>query len=401
MSRSSRSKVSSTDARNTDARHTDARNTDGTPTAHRRPAHRRPGTPANRPTAVHSSFVWEGPGFVDHHVHLLAVAAGMRPPWGTTRDPEAIARWHSDVFARGSSPVDEPPTPIGATDLEASLHAGLQSAASLGLVEVTEAGLSDLAVLEALHRLRERGPLPVRVRILIAAGRAEGGMPSRTGDPWLDVTGVKFYADGWLVPRTCALRQPFDDRPGHAGLLFQDAETLARRAAPFADHGWTIATHAIGDRAVEAALDAYEAIWGSDCRAAAPRIEHAQVLAPDLVARMGDLGVVVCIQPGFAHSDAPSARVALGERASHAYAWDRLLAAGVRLVVGSDHPIEDLSPLEGLGRLVTQAPIGTAMEREQALAIATDASAGTTVLSDDPLVASLETLVVLAARPAG
>ena len=90
--------------------------------------------------------------------------------------------------------------------------------------------------------------------------------------------GVKFYADGWLGPRTCALRPAFADEPGDDGLLFLDADTLARRADPFAERGWTIATHAIGDRAIEAVLDAYEQHLRRRLRRRRARIEHAQVL---------------------------------------------------------------------------------------------------------------------------
>ena len=122
--------------------------------------------------------------------------------------------------------------------------------------------------------------------------------------------------------------------------------TRWRAADPFAEAGWTIATHAIGDRAIEAVLDAYEKVYGSDCPAAAPRIEHAQVLRADLVRRMSELGVVVCIQPGFAVSGAADARSALGrDRVEEAYRWDALLDGGVRVVAGSDFPIEPMEPL--------------------------------------------------------
>src|SRR5258708_3149631 len=72
----------------------------------------------------------------------------------------------------------------------------------------------------------------------------------------------------------------FDDEDS-AGILFQDSSTLARRIEPFAATGWRIATHAIGDRAVEAVLDAYDMAWGADrhaISAAMPRIEHGSVL---------------------------------------------------------------------------------------------------------------------------
>jgi len=351
---------------------------------------------------------WEGPGFVDHHTHLLRVAAGVRPCYDLAQSG-SIADWHREVAARGSTPMDEPPEPIQTDDLPASLEAGLSQAAQLGLVQLTEAGMREWAYFDALRDLRERGPLPVRVRILVASGAADIEVMRHTGDPWLEIEGVKFYADGWVGPRTCALCYPFDDRAGDSGILFMDGPTLARRAEPYALRGWRLATHAIGDKAIEAALDAYELIYGTGCRDAAPRIEHAQVLRPDLAERMAEMGVVACIQPSFAVSDAPAAWEALGDRMATAYRWSLLLDAGVRVIAGSDYPIEDLAPLAGLERLVTgQDSSGTKVapiiDVVDALAMMTDPWAGVTVLSDDPHAVDpgdLHALEVVETRPAG
>ena len=249
-------------------------------------------------------------------------------------------------------------------------------------MEVWEAGVRHPAYLEALLALREQGPLPLRVRLLVAAGVAERAMPPRTGDPWLDVAGVKFYADGWLGPRTCAVSSGFHDEPANDGLLFEPADHLARRIAPFADAGWLIATHAIGDRAIEAVLDAYERVFGAGCRAAAPRIEHAQLLRPDLIARMGAMGVVACIQPGFAVDDKENAHAALEGDWPMAYRWSALLDARVPVVTGSDYPIDGLEPLRGLAKLLSN-PFDR-LSRDIALPLMTRADAGSVTLSADP-----------------
>jgi predicted amidohydrolase YtcJ len=284
-----------------------------------------------------------------------------------------------------------PPPPQ--EDLAASLYKGLHRANALGLVQITEAGMTDWAYLDALRVLRDRGDLPVRVRILVASGLADAKRMAREGDERLEVEGVKFYADGWLGPRTCAVCEQFSDTDD-TGVLFLDPLTLARRAEPFALRGWTIATHAIGDRAIEAVLDAYDHIYGDDCAAAAPRIEHAQVLAPRLIERMAHMGVVACIQPGFAWQDRDTARRGLGStRMETAYNWPLLLEAGVRVITGSDYPIDDLDPVAGLRKLADE------MELDQALGLMTDASTGTTVLSHDPR-EDLADLQVLETRPA-
>ena len=142
-------------------------------------------------------------------------------------------------------------------------------------------------------------------------------------------------------------------------------------------------------------LDAYENIWGDETAAAAPRIEHAQVLAPHLIERMAHLGVVACIQPGFAHSDAATARKGLGpERMKHAYKWEQLLEGGVQVITGSDYPIEELSPLRGLEKLADQLDLDTALGLDDRR------RRGTTVLSADPHEAPFADIEVLETIPA-
>jgi predicted amidohydrolase YtcJ len=324
------------------------------------------------------------------------VAAGDLPSYGDPGDPAKVAAFHRSVSVRGITPMDVEMPLAPQEDLPGALFKGLREANHLGLVQVTEAGMTDWAYFDALRVLRDRGDLPVRMRVFVASGLADPKRLEREGDARLEIEGVKFYADGWLGPRTCALCRPFADAADdNDGILFLDALTLSRRAEPFALRGWTIATHAIGDRAIEEVLDAYENIYGDECTAAAPRIEHAQVLAPHLVERMAHLGVVACIQPAFAHSDADTARKGLGPaRMAHAYKWEELLEGGVRVITGSDYPIEELSPLRGLEKLADQLGL------ETALRLMTDAEAGTTVLSADPAEAPFADIEILETLPA-
>jgi len=342
-------------------------------------------------------------GFVDHHTHLLKEAAGTPFPWqGTT-----VRAFHEQVRREGTTPMDVPESPAGEPLEEGkeSLYRGLGRAAAAGLVEVTEMGMRHWWYLDALASLGD-GPLPARVRIYLASGLAERSAPAeldaRRADcgPWVRLEGVKFYADGWLVPRTCAMCRNFDDQDS-AGILFQDSSTLARRIEPFAATGWRIATHAIGDRAVEAVLDAYDMAWGADRQAisaAMPRIEHGSVLPEQLASRVAAMGVAVCIQPSFPVTDAAEVPVALGAgRVAAAYPWARLADKGMRLLAGSDFPIEVIEPLIGLARLVNGrsertgfADAGTAPAQSRlpvrlAVELCTDQAAGQTFLSADPV----------------
>src|SRR5215208_8182665 len=119
---------------------------------------------------------WEGPGFVDHHTHLLRVGAGVLRTYceDGVNDPDAVAAWHRQVSERWSTPMDEPVKPL-------ELHAGtiggiersLVEARGLGLVQISEMGMDDWGYLEALLQLRAKEPLPVRVRIYVASGIAD------------------------------------------------------------------------------------------------------------------------------------------------------------------------------------------------------------------------------------
>jgi len=364
-------------------------------------------------------------GFVDHHTHLLRTAAGQPSPWaGST-----VRRFHEQVGRDGSTPMDvgEPTIAASPAELAERLRAGLAMAASVGLVEVTEMGMRDWRYLDALADLARSGPLPVRVRIYLASGLAEqeslDELEARRAEsgPWVRLDGIKFYAEGWLVPRTCAVCRPFADT-GEGGLLFTDAPTLARRIEPFAARGWRIATHAIGDLGVQTVLDAYELAWARDGRAIAaarPRIEHGSLLSDDLIARIAELGVWTCIQPSFAVTDASHVPTALGEdRITVAYPWARLAAAGANLLVGTDYPIEVLEPLVGLARLVNgrsdrpgfgtndTAPEQTRLPLYLAVRLSSDETAGQTTLSADPAVAvlgdpgALDQIAVLGTAPA-
>jgi predicted amidohydrolase YtcJ len=361
------------------------------------------------------------PGLSDHHAHLLRTAAGAGFP-ATTADVRAF---HLRVASAGSTPMDVLDPPLARPDLAERLVAGLARAASVGLVEITEMGMRSWDYLDALTEAQAAGPLPVRVRIYLASGLADESslaeLEARRADcgRWVRLDGIKFYADGWLGPRTCALCTDFADT-SERGLLFTDAARLARRIRPLAERGWRIATHAIGDRAALTVLDACDLVWDGDqaaMAAAAPRIEHASLLSAELIARMASGGVVAGIQPSFAVTDAGILGPALGQEraATMAYPWAALAAAGVPMLAGTDYPIEVLDPLVGLARLAcgrsrratfstaAAAPAQALLPAGVAFAAMSDPAAGQTLLTADPRSATpaeVDLIEVLGTRPA-
>jgi predicted amidohydrolase YtcJ len=120
--------------------------------------------------------------------------------------------------------------------------------------------------------------------------------------------------------------------------------------------GWQLNVHAIGDAGNRLVLDTFETLLTKEQRhALRPRIEHAQVIALDDIKRFARLEVIASIQPTHATSDMNMAEDRLGpQRIQGAYAWRKLINAGVRLAGGSDFPVELPNPFYGLYAAVTR-----------------------------------------------
>jgi hypothetical protein len=225
---------------------------------------------------------------------------------------------------------------------------------------VHDAGIDSLEI-EGYRELAANRRLPIRVFAMLSAAAAlrPGMMPERkvtAGDGMFRVFAVKAYADGALGSRGAALLEPYADDPGNRGLLVTSPDSLEMTARRCLGAGYPMCTHAIGDRGNRVALDAYERAAGgaTGLRDRRFRIEHAQVVALEDIARFGRLGVIASMQPTHCTSDMPWAPDRIGaERIEGAYAWRRMLDAGARLALGSDFPVEDADPRLGLHAAVT------------------------------------------------
>ncbi len=180
-------------------------------------------------------------------------------------------------------------------------------------------------------------------------------------DNFLHTGMLKGFMDGSLGSRTAALLAPYSDEAGNSGLPRYEQEKLNALTRERLQAGFQIGFHAIGDRGVEMALNAFAAALKDikpdpkskpDFRL---RIEHAQVLAPNQFARFKELKVIASMQPSHLLSDINWATARLGEkRAEHAYAWQEFLKNGIPLAFGTDFPVEPISPFRGLYAAVTR-----------------------------------------------
>ncbi|HVR42220.1 MAG TPA: amidohydrolase [Thermoanaerobaculia bacterium] len=229
--------------------------------------------------------------------------------------------------------------------------------AAHGLTAVHDAGV-DQDTIQLMRELIDAGELPIRVYVMLQdddellSSWFERGPLVDYGDQ-LTVRAVKLYADGALGSRGAALIEPYADDPGNRGLMVSSGEHLERRAKAALAAGFQVGAHAIGDRGVRTVLDAFEAARVTPAHRF--RIEHLQVVAPSDFARVARMGVIGSVQPTHATSDMPWAEARLAsERVKGAYAWRTVLDAGGRLALGSDFPVEEVSPLLGIHAAVTR-----------------------------------------------
>jgi predicted amidohydrolase YtcJ len=245
-----------------------------------------------------------------------------------------------------------------------------------GITSCTEAGIAggwvahSPAELAAYVAARDQGRLGVRVELMPAAevlhplGAHAGddlvagldlGIRSGFGDDWLRLGPVKIFADGSLVGRTAALHDPYEGSDG-TGYLQADAAEL--RAAIIAAHrsGWQVATHAIGDLAIDVVLDAYaDALEEYPRRDPRHRIEHFAVVQPRQVARAAELGVTAVPQGRFATELGDGMLAAVGpDRHGWLYRQRSLLDAGMVLPGSSDRPVVAGAPLLGIADMVNR-----------------------------------------------
>ncbi|HKZ07086.1 MAG TPA: amidohydrolase [Methylomirabilota bacterium] len=233
-----------------------------------------------------------------------------------------------------------------------------------GLTGLHEMG-ADLRALDAYRRLVERGHFPFRNYVAVAGRDDEAWAryralgPETMGDGRVAVRALKLLSDGALGSRGAALHHPYCDDPENTGLVLIPPDELYRLSADAAARGFQVCVHAIGDRANTVVLDTFERVLGEQpaARELRLRVEHAQILAEPDIGRFARLGVLPSMQATHCTSDMPWAAARLGpDRLRGAYAWRSLLATGVRIAGGSDFPVEDPNPFEGIYAAVARRP---------------------------------------------
>ena len=276
--------------------------------------------------------------------------------------------------------------PVGVDDVADAVARASDVYVRQGITSVVEAGVGGGWIgrtpVEALayQRARDAGRLAVRVELMVASDvlhtlggsdaddLGEGidlGLRTGFGDDRLRLGPVKVFSDGSLIGHTAAMCSDFSDTPGVRGYLQDDADALVDTIVSAHRSSWRVATHAIGDAAIDLVLDAYERCvrdhprsgWGGRPGNTAPRhrIEHFGVARPVQVARAAQLGVVPVPQGRFVGEIGDGMRRALGpQRSDWAYRHASLLAAGIVVPGSSDRPVVDGRPMLGIHDIVNR-----------------------------------------------
>lgn len=321
--------------------------------------------------------------------------------------------------------------PYSIEEIVDALERSAHQCVSEGITMCAEAGIGgglighSPAELAAYQVAREAARLPLRVQLMVssdvlhslAAHRddhiARGldlGLRTGFGDDWLSIGALKVYLDGGMMARTAALTRPYY-ASDNLGQLQDDPGLLTEVVVDGHKAGWQLAIHAIGDRAVDLALDALERAHHAHPRAGTRhRIEHCGLVRPDQLDRFARAGAMAVVQPIFLWEYGDDYAEILGpERAPWMYRGRSFTDRDIVLVGSSDRPVASGAPLRGIqfmvertsssGRMIGPAEslsveealraytvnAAFACHREQALgSISPSKHADVAVLADDP-----------------
>lgn len=219
---------------------------------------------------------------------------------------------------------------------------------AVGLTTIDDCGLGFQSV-DRIREMHRNGNLKMRLYVMLSDEKANYDYLEKQGTiktDRLNVRSFKVYGDGALGSRGACLLQPYSDKPGYVGFLLSKPAHFDSVASRIAEKGWQMCTHAIGDSGNRTLLNIYaKYLKGkNDLRW---RIEHAQVVNKNDFDLFGAYSIIPSVQPTHATSDMYWAGDRLGaERVKGAYAYKQLLQQNGWVPLGTDFPVEDISPFK-------------------------------------------------------
>lgn len=274
--------------------------------------------------------------------------------------------------------------PVSPEMMDRALEAAQEALLATGITATADMGTS-IRGWDTMRRLGNDGRLKIRIMSYSDGLGPMLKIAPNGPTPWLyadrlRMAGVKLYADGALGSRGARLKRPYADKPDSRGLQFMTDEEFRSEANEAAKRGMQVAVHAIGDAANAQVISTYEWLGQTYTGDRRWRIEHAQIVDPIDLPRIGANKIIASMQPTHQTSDRLMAEARLGpNRLDGAYAWASMLRTGARLAFGSDYPVESPNPFPGLAAAISrqdmdaQPPGGWRPEEKMTLAQALDA----------------------------
>lgn len=234
------------------------------------------------------------------------------------------------------------------TLMQSALQEAQKNCFALGITSLTDCGLSYKDV-EFLQEMYKNDSLKIRMNVMLSDSKENYDWLRKNGIINTDnlvIRSFKLFADGALGSRGACLLKPYHDATHTHGLRLQSRAHFDSIASVIYNNGWQMCTHAIGDSANRELLQIYaKYLKGkNDYRW---RIEHAQIVDSNDFNYFEEFNIVPSVQPTHATSDMYWAAERLGnERIKTAYAYKRLLSQNGWLPLGTDFPVEDISPFK-------------------------------------------------------
>ena len=229
-----------------------------------------------------------------------------------------------------------------------SLQQAEKNCFAVGLTTIDDCGLN-YKVVEKLKYFHEKEQLKMRFYTMLSDEKENFDYLEKSGiikTDRLNVRAFKVYGDGALGSRGACLLKDYSDKHNHKGFLLSSPEHFDSVAQRIYAKGFQMCTHAIGDSGNRTILDIY-AKYLNGKNNLRWRIEHAQVVNQNDFSKFGQHSIIPSIQPTHATSDMYWAVDRLGkEREKGAYAYNTLLQQNGWLPLGTDFPVEDISPFK-------------------------------------------------------
>ncbi|HZY93538.1 MAG TPA: amidohydrolase [Candidatus Bathyarchaeia archaeon] len=265
---------------------------------------------------------------------------------------ESGTREPNGVLEEGAMSLVDATVPRTSEDVRPLLIAASKKLLQMGLTFL-HCIIQDLEELAIIRELKENGGILQSINAIIPSRFADrltrSDANSEAPGNSMRIRAVKVYLDGSLGARTAALSEPYDDDPRNSGMLTTSREELTELAEVAKQENFQLCIHAIGDRAVRVAVEVLSHVFAATtCRRMRHRIEHASVIPSGFIVKMRKLGIVASVQPRFIYSDSWASERLGKTRLRGLYPFRSLIEEGVHVAAGSDAPVEDPNPFEGI-----------------------------------------------------